>query len=108
MPPVREITHYVIPAEDMEFGRFSTHNTLERDSTMRVTMFTARASIRRWYGVSSTMPPGAQVVFIAPINFGRPNVDNFDIPLRFQEALYHLTCLCQAAAKPDNVPFRAR
>lgn len=105
---VREITHYVIPAEDMDFGRFSTHNTLERDSTMRVTMFTTRASIRRWYGVSRTMPPEAEVVFKAAINFGKPNVDNFDIPLRFQEALHHLSCLCQAAARPDNGSCRAR
>lgn len=105
--PVREITHYVIPAEDMDFGRFSTHNALERDGTMRVTIFTTRASIRRWYGGGSTMPPEAEVVFNAAINFGKGDVDNFDIPLRLEDALHHLTCLCQAAAKPGSDSCRS-
>jgi hypothetical protein len=106
--PVREMTHYVIPAADVEFGRFSTHHVLERDGTMKVTIFTTRASIRRWSGGSSTMPFEAQAVFDASISFGKPNVDNFDIPLRFENALQHLGCLCRAATRPDTDPCASR
>src|SRR5215831_15552244 len=54
--PIREITHYLIPAADLEFGEFSTHHTLERQGYMRVVIWTRRATIRRWYGDSSTPP----------------------------------------------------
>jgi len=93
--PIREITHYLIPAADLEFGEFSTHHTLE-PSFMRVIMFTRRATIRRWRGDSSTPPKDAPVVFDAAINFGKPNVDIFEVPIIFEDALMHLTSLCRA------------
>jgi len=93
--PVRETTHYLIPAADLEFGAFSTHHKLEQ-SYMRVIMWTKRATIRRWRGDSSTPPQDAAVIFDAAINFGKPNVDIFEVPLLFQDALRHLTGLCQA------------
>src|SRR5215471_13090523 len=93
--PIREITHYLIPAADLEFGRFSTHNTLE-PTYMRVIMWTRLATIRRWRGDSSNPPEDASVMFNAEINFGKPNVDIFEVPLVFQDALRHLSCLCQA------------
>src|SRR5262249_15600757 len=93
--PIREITHYLIPAADLEFGAFSTHHTLEK-SYMRVIMWTKRAPIRRWRGASSTPPEDAAVIFNAAINFGKPNVDIFEVPLTFEDALMHLTSLCRA------------
>jgi hypothetical protein len=93
--PIREITHYLIPAADLEFGEFSTHHTLKQ-GYMRVILFTRRATIRRWRGDSSTPPEDAAVIFDAAINFGKPNVDIFEVPLLFQDALRHLTGLCQA------------
>src|SRR5262245_51969044 len=69
--PIREITHYLIPAADLEFGEFSTHHTLEQ-GYMRVIMFTKRATIRRWRGNSLTPPEDASVIFAAAINFGKP------------------------------------
>jgi hypothetical protein len=93
--PVREITHYLIPAADLEFGKFSTHHTLE-PRFMRVIMFTRRATIRRWRGDSSTPPKDAPVIFDAAINFGKPNVDIFEVPIIFENALMHLTSLCRA------------
>jgi hypothetical protein len=92
----REITHYLIPAADLEFGAFSTHNTLERPGYMRVIMWTKHATIRRWHGDSSIPPDDAAVIFSAAINFGKPNVDIFEVPLVFQDALMHLTGLCRA------------
>src|SRR5262249_1068373 len=67
---IRETTHYLIPAADLEFGAFSTHHTLERPGYMRVIMWTKHATIRRWRGDSSTPPEDALVIFSAPINFG--------------------------------------
>jgi hypothetical protein len=101
------MTHYLIPAADLEFGAFSTHNTLEQ-GYMRVIMWTNRATIRRWRGDSSTPPEDAAVIFNAGINFGKPNVDIFEVPLLFQDALRHLTDLCRAGeadsqATPDRV-----
>jgi hypothetical protein len=93
--PIREITHYLIPAADLEFGAFSTHHTLEQ-SYMRVIMWTKRATIRRWRGDSSTPPEDAAVIFDAAINFGKPNVDIFEVPLLFEDALMQLTDLCRA------------
>ena len=93
--PIRETTHYLIPAADLEFGAFSTHHTLERQGFMRVIMFTRRATIRRWSGVSSTPPEDAPVIFEAAINFGKPNVDVFQIPRIFEDALMHLTSLSE-------------
>ena len=106
--PIREITHYLIPAADLEFGAFSTHHTLERQGFMRVILFTRRATIRRWSGDSSTPPKDAPVIFDAAINFGKPNVDVFQIPRIFEDALMHLTSLCRAEMKPVPHPFRER
>jgi hypothetical protein len=93
--PIREITHYLIPAADLEFGAFSTHHTLEQ-GYMRVIMWTSHATIRRWRGDSSIPPKDAPVLFDAAINFGKPNVDIFEVPLLFEDALMHLTGLCRA------------
>jgi len=98
--PIREITHYIIPAADLEFGPFSTHHTLEQQGYMRVIMWTRRATIRQWRGDSSTPPEDAPVIFVAAINFGKPNVDIFEVPLLFEDALMHLTSLCRAEMKP--------
>jgi len=106
--PIREITHYLIPAVDLEFGQFSTHHTLEPQGFMRVIMFTRLGTIRRWHGDSSTPPKDAPVLYEAAINFGKPNVDIFEIPLLFQDALMHLTSLCRAEMKPVPHPFRER
>ena len=106
--PIRETTHYLIPAADLEFGTFSTHHTLERQGFMRVIMFTRRATIRRWHGDSLTPPEDAPVIFDAAINFGKPNVDIFEIPALFEDALMHLTSLCRAETKPVPHAFRER
>src|SRR5262245_23651636 len=53
--PIRETTHYLIPAADLGFGPFSTHHTLEQ-GYMRVIMWTRSATIRRWSGDSLTPP----------------------------------------------------
>jgi len=92
---IRETTQYLIPAADLEFGAFATHHTLERQGYMRLIMFTGRATIRRWHGDSPTPPEEAPVLFEAPINFGKPNVDIFAVPVRLQEALMHLASQCQ-------------
>jgi hypothetical protein len=106
--PIWETTHYLIPAADLEFGTFSTHHTLERQGFMRVIMFTRRATIRRWHGDSLTPPEDAPVIFDAAINFGKPNVDIFEIPLLFEDALMHLTSFCRAVLEPVPHPFRER
>jgi len=106
--PIRETTHYLIPAADLEFGTFSTHHTLDRQGFMRVIMFTRRATIRRWHGDSLTPPEDAPVIFDAAINFGKPNVDIFEIPALFEDALMHLTSLCRAETKLVPHPFRER
>jgi len=93
--PILEITHYLIPVADLEFGEFSTHHRLEQ-GYMRVIMWTKLATIRMWHGDSSTPPKDAPVMFNAAINFGKPNVDIFEVPLLFQDALMHLTDLCRA------------
>jgi hypothetical protein len=100
----RETTHYLIPAADLAFGRFSTHNTLKK-GFMRVILFTQRATIRRWHGDSANPPEDAAVIFDAGINFGKPNVDIFEVPVIFQDVLMHLTGLCRAAIKPVPHPF---
>jgi hypothetical protein len=105
--PIRQRTHYLIPTADLEFGSFSTHHTLEQ-GFMRVIIFTKHATIRRWYGDSSTAPEDAQVVFEASINFGKPDVDIFNIPSHFENALEHLTHLCQCQAKEETDPIRPR
>jgi hypothetical protein len=92
---IREITHYSIPAADLEFGPFGTHHTLEQ-RYMRVILWTKRATIRRWRGNSPTPPEDAAVIFDAAINFGKPNVDIFEVPLLFEDALMHLTGLCRS------------
>lgn len=94
-PPVRQFTHYLIPAADLGFGSFSTRNEFELGSFMRVIFFTDHATIRRWYGDSPTAPPDAEVLFEASINFGKLDVDIFDVPLRLVNALEHLTTLCR-------------
>ena len=99
VPPPTEITHYLIPAADLEFGEFSTHHTLER-GFMRVIIFANQATIRRWRGPLTTPLEDVPVVFTTSINFGKPNVDIFDVPLRFENALKHLTCLCRAEVTP--------
>ena len=92
--PVREITHYLIPAADLEFGKFATHHTLE-PYFMRVIMWSRRATIRRWRGDSPIPPADAAVIYDASINFGKPNVDIFETPLLFEDALMHLSDLCR-------------
>src|SRR5262249_36556096 len=72
---IRETTHYLIPAADLDFGPLATRHTLERQGYMHLIMFTRRATIRRWHGDSSAPPEEAPVLFEAPINFGKPNVD---------------------------------
>jgi hypothetical protein len=104
--PIREITHYLIPAADLEFGPFSTHHRLEPQGFMRVIMFTRRATIRRWHGTSSTPPEDASVIFDAAINFGQPNVDIFEIPIIFEDALMQLTSFCQTETKLVQHPSR--
>src|SRR5262249_36329890 len=97
--PIREITHYLIPAADLEFGKFSTHHELEPQGFMRVIIFTRRATIRQWQGDSSTPPKDAPVMFDATINFGKPNIDIFEIPGLFEDALMHLTGFCRGEMK---------
>jgi hypothetical protein len=97
--PIRETTHYLIPAADLEFGEFSTHQELEQ-GYMRVIMWTRQATIRRWRGESLTPPEDAAVIFHTGINFGKPNVDIFEVPLVFQDALMHLTGVCRAEMRP--------
>src|SRR5262249_42896465 len=93
--PIREITHYLIPAADLDFGPSSTRHTLEQQVSRRVIMWTKRATIRRWRGDSSIPPEDAPVIFEAAINFGKPNVDIFEVPGLFEDALMHLTSLCR-------------
>ena len=97
--PIRETTHYLIPAADLEFGEFATHQKLE-PGYMRVIMWTRQATIRRWRGESLTPPEDAAVIFHTGINFGKPNVDIFEVPLVFQDALMHLTGVCRAEMRP--------
>jgi len=97
--PLTETTHYLIPAADLEFGKYSSHHTLE-PGFMRVIIFANRATIRRWRGPLTTPLEDVPVVFTTSINFGKPNVDIFDVPLRFENALKHLTCLCRAEVTP--------
>src|SRR5689334_16162526 len=100
--PTREITHYLIPAGDLEFGRFSTHQTLETQGFMRVILFTRHATIRRWYGDVSIPPEDAAVLYVAEINFGKPNVDIFQVPLLFQDTLQNLSSLCRTSELGAN------
>ena len=101
-PPVRQFTHYLIPAADLGFGGFSTHNEFELGSFMSVVIFADHATIRRWYGDSPTPPPDAEVLYDASINFGKPDVDIFDVPLRLVNALEHLTSLCRLTQQPGT------
>ncbi len=107
-PPVREITHYLIPAADLDLGKFGTRLNLDRQGVMDVIISTERATIRRWHGDSAVMPETAPVEFEALVRFGKPNVDIFDITVRLENALKHLALLCRAVVKPDTDPFRPR
>jgi hypothetical protein len=73
---------------------------------MHVIISTERATIRRWHGDSAALPQDAFVGYEAPVKFGKPNVDIFDITVRLANALQHLSCLCRAVAKPDTDPYR--
>ena len=106
--PVRETIHYLIPVVDIDFGPLGTHNSLDWQRVMHVTIFMNHGTIRRWKGESSILPEDASVEFSAPINFGKPYVNIFDAPIRLQNALKHLSSLCQAVTKPDTDPFRPR
>jgi len=105
--PIRETTHYIIPAADLEFGAFSTHHTLE-PGYMHVIMYTKHGTIRRWHGDSSIPPQDAAVLYDTAINFGKPNVNIFEVPLRFEDALMDLAGLCRAQTEPLPEPFAKR
>ncbi len=106
--PVREITNYLIPAADLDFGKFGTRLKLEPPGVMRFIISTERATMRRWQGVSAAMPQNAPVEYEVPVRFGKPNVDIFDVPVRLENALKHLASLCRVEAPPDTDPFRPR
>lgn len=106
--PVRETFNYLIPVGDIGFGPGGTHQRLDQQRVMHLTIFMNHGTIRRWEGNSSILPQDASVEFAAPINFGKRNVNIFEAPIRLQNALEHLAFLCQAATKPDTDPFRAR
>ena len=106
--PVREIIHYLIPMADLDLGPLGTHHKLDRQSVMHVIIFNNRATIRRWTGDSPILLQDVPVVFEAAINFGKPNVDIFDAPVRLENALKHLALLCRAVTKPDMDPFRSQ
>jgi len=105
--PVREISHYLIPVADIDFGPLGTHHLLERPRVMHSTIFMNHGTIRRWKGNSSIMPQDASVEFAAQIRFGNPYVNIFDAPIRLENALRHLARLCQAVSTPDTDPFRS-
>ena len=107
-PPVREITHYLIPAADLNFGQVGTRLKLDRQGVMQVIISTERATIRRWHGDSAAVPKNAPVEYEAPVRFSKPNVDIFDASVRLENALKHLASLCRAVGKPDTDPFRPR
>ena len=71
---------------------------------MDVIISTERATIRRWHGDSAALPESAPVGYEAPVKFGKPNVDIFDVSVRLEDA-EHLASLCR---KPDTDPFRPR
>jgi hypothetical protein len=105
-PPVSEITHYLIPAADLDFGKFGTRLKLGHDGVMHVVISTQRATIRRWHGDSGAVPQNASVEYEAPVTFGKPDVDIFDASVRLENALKHLASLCRTAAVPHRDPFR--
>src|SRR5262245_23094897 len=104
--PAGKITRYLIPVDDLDLGKFGTRIKLDRPGVMLVIISTERATIRRWQGDSAALPQDAPVAYDAPIRFGKPNVDIFDVPVRLANALKHLACLCRAQANPDTDPFR--
>ncbi|SRR5881296_222285 len=106
--PVREITHYLIPAADLDLGKFGTRLKLDRQGVTNVIISTERATIRRWHGDSTAVPQNAPVEYEAPVRFSKPYVDIFDVTVRLENALKHLALLCRAKAKPDTDPFRPR
>jgi len=105
--PVREIIHYLIPVADIDFGPLGTHHSLDVPRVMHSTIFMNHGTIRRWKGDSSVMPQEASVEFAAQIRFGKPYVNIFDAPIRLENALRHLSQLCQTVLKPDTDPFRS-
>ena len=106
--PVGEITHYLIPADDLDLGKFGTRVKLDRQGVMLVIISTERATIRRWHGDSAALPQDAPVGYEAPVKFGKPNVDIFDVSVRLENALKHLGSLCRAEVRPATDPFRPR
>ena len=106
--PVREMTHYLIPAADLDIGPLGTRLKLERPGVMKVIISTRRGTIRRWYGDSTVMPQSADVGYEATVMFSKPNVDIFDATVRLENAVKHLAVLCRAEARPDTDPFRPR
>jgi len=104
-PPVREITPYLIPAADLDLGKFGTRLKLER-GVMHVIISTERATIRRWQGDSPALPQNAPVAYEAPVRFGKPDVDIFDVTVRLENALKHLASQCRLQVRPDTDPFR--
>ena len=106
--PVGEITHYLIPADDLDLGKFGTRVKLDRQGVMLVIISTERATIRRWHGDSAALPQDAPVGYEAPVKFGKPYVDIFDVSVRLENALKHLGSLCRAEVRPATDPFRTR
>jgi hypothetical protein len=104
--PSVQITNYLIPAADLYFGKLGTRLHLDRQGVMHVIISTKQSTIRRWPGDSAAMPHSAHVEIEAPIRFGKPNVDVFDVTVRLENALKHLAELCRLAAGPDLDPFR--
>ena len=104
--PSVQITNYLIPAADLDFGKLGTRLKLDRQGVMHVIVSTKRSTIRRWQADSPVMPQSARVEFVAPIRFGKHNVDTFDVTVRLENALKHLAVLCRLSAPPDLDPFR--
>jgi hypothetical protein len=100
--PVREITHYLIPAANLNLGKFGTRLELDPPGVMQVIISTERATIRRWHGDPAVMPLDAPVAYEAPVRFGKPSVDIFDVTVRLENALKDLASLCRTQARPDK------
>ncbi len=94
--PIREITYYLIPAADLDFGKFGTRLKLDRAGGMQVIINMEHASIRRWRGDPSIMPPDAPLGYETQIRIGKPYVDILDVSLRLEDALKYLASSCRA------------
>ena len=94
--PIREITYYLIPAADLDFGKFGTRLKLDRAGGMQVIINMEHASIRRWRGDPAVMPPDAPLGYETQIRFGKPYVDILDVTLRLEDALKYLGSSCRA------------